>query len=130
VTAGSPAALSGSGDPRVAPYLIRYGSVALPISGAVAWWLLGYGFAVSLTVTGAAVIVHLLWLERLLAAVMTGSSPRLRRRDALKFFGQIGLLVALTLAAWLWPAFSPAGCAAGVTLAMAILVAGALRIRI
>ena len=117
-------------DFRVGPFLLRCGAVALPLCGAATWPFFGSGFAVSLTVTGAAVIFHLLWLERLLATVMTGESPRLRRRDALKFFGQLGLLVALTLAAWLWPSFSPAGCAAGVTIVMAILVAGTLRIRI
>ena len=121
---------AAAGDHRVGPFLVRCGAVVLPLAGGASWPFFGYGFAVSLTLTGAAVIFHLLWLERLLAAVMTGETPRLRRRDSLKLFGQLGLLVALTIAAWLWPAFSPAGCAAGVTIVMAILVAGALRIRI
>ncbi len=99
--------------------LVRTGAVLTASGATLAIAAAGWRFSVSLTVTALVVIVHVLWLDRLLATVLTGQTPRFRRRDSLKLFGNILLLTALVATAYLWSGFSPAGSAVGVTLAVA-----------
>jgi len=106
------------GEYRLGRRLFRTGFVAAALAGIAGIACRGLPFGVSLTVTALVVIVHVLWLERLLESVMSGENPRLRWRDGIKLFGQYIFLAALVALAYLWPSFSPLGAAAGVTVAI------------
>lgn len=104
-----------SANSPLARGIFRTGLLIAAAAGAGAWTLRGPAFAVSLTATALVAIVHLLWMDRLLGVIFSGESPRLRRWDSFKILGHFLLLTALAAAAYLWPAFSPAGAAIGVT---------------
>jgi hypothetical protein len=80
-----------------------------------------------LTATALVAIVHLLWVERLLAVILAGETPRLRRRDGLKILGHFAILTALAAGASLWSDFAPAGAALGVTIVVASVTWEGLR---
>lgn len=110
------------GSSPLARAIFRTGSILAILAGSGSSFLLGLPFAVSLTASALVVIVHLLWLDRLLAVVLVGDSPRLHPGDRFKILGHILVLTALVGGACLWRDFSPAGAAAGVTTAIVAVV--------
>jgi len=112
---------------RIGPDLLRFGVPLALLGGAGAYLAAGFGASVSLTLPALLVIFHVLWLEKFLTALLSGTTPKFGWGARLKIFAQIILLAAFVALGHAWPDFSPAGAAIGVTLTMIAVVVAAAR---